>query len=376
MSITKVDVVIVGGGNIGTAAGYFLSKLGKKVIIIERDSIGAHASGFAYGSLNPLGGIGIPGPILPLAIEAMKLHEYMHQLLIAETGIDTQFNKKPNLTLAFNEEEEVNLKERFSWQQAQQDYRVKWLQHEDLKSIDSRISNQALGGVLIEGTAEVDSYRLVLALTQAAEKQGVEYKLDQVIGLKTKLSKVTGVITKTSEFECEQVLLATGPWGGETSKWLNIEIPVGPLKGQIIRLQAPDPRLEFTIGWSGNYATTKSDGLLWAGTTEEEAGFNDSLTTEARDSIMKALLTMMPDMESAKLITQTACLRPVSSDGLLLLGQIPSWEGIYAANGAGRKGILLGLLMAKIVTDLMLDIPIDLPINPFRVDRFTDLTTN
>ena len=60
----------------------------------------------------------------------MKLHEYMHQLLIAETGIDTQFNKKPNLTLAFNEEEEVNLKERFSWQQAQQDYRVKWLQHE------------------------------------------------------------------------------------------------------------------------------------------------------------------------------------------------------------------------------------------------------
>ena len=376
MSITKVDVVIVGGGNIGTAAGYFLSKLGKKVIIIERDSIGAHASGFAYGSLSPLGGIGIPGPILPLAIEAMKLHESMYQLLMAETGIDTQFHKKPNLTLAFNDEEEIHLKGRFSWQQAQQGYQVRWLKHEDLKSIDPRISNEALGGVFTEGTAEVDSYRLVLALTQAAEKQGVEYRLDEVIGLKTKASKVTGVITKTSEFDCEQVLLATGPWGGKASKWLNIKIPVDPLKGQIIRLQAPGPRLEFTMGWSGNYATTKPDGLLWAGTTEEESGFNESLTTDARDSIMKALLTMMPSMESASLVTQTACLRPVSSDGLLLLGQIPSWEGIYLANGAGRKGILLGLIMAKIVADLMLGVKVDLPIQPFRIDRFIDLTSN
>jgi glycine/D-amino acid oxidase-like deaminating enzyme len=303
----------------------------------------------------------------------MKLHEYMYQLLMTETGIDTQFRKKPNLTLAFNEEEKMHLKGRLSWQQAQQGYQVKWLNHEDLKSIDSRISNQALGGVFTEGTAEVDSYRLVLALTQAAEKQGVEYRLDEVIGLKTKASKVTGVITKTAEFECEQVLFATGPWGSKVSKWLNITIPVRPLKGQIIKLQAPGPRLEFTMGWSGNYATTKPDGLLWAGTTEEEVGFDDSLTTHARNSIMKALLTMLPSMESASLVTQTACLRPVSSDGLLLLGQIPSWEGVYIANGAGRKGILLGLIMAKIIANLMLGVQVDVPIEPFRIDRFTNL---
>ena len=124
------------------------------------------------------------------------------------------------------------------------------------------------------------------------------------------------------------------------------------------------------LGWAGNYATTKPDGLLWAGTTEEEVGFDESLTTDARDHIMNALLTMIPSMDEAQLVTQTACLRPVSKDELLMLGEAPGWKGVYVATGAGRKGILLGPLMAQIIVDMILGKSISVPIEPFEVERF------
>jgi len=65
----------------------------------------------------------------------------------------------------------------------------------------------------------------------------------------------------------------------------------------------------------GNYATTKTDGLLWAGTTEEEAGFDEETTLAARDEIGAALVRMLPAMADAQIAHQTACLRPLASDG-------------------------------------------------------------
>src|SRR5262249_31905692 len=85
---------------------------------------------------------------------------------------------------------------------------------------------------------------------------------------------------------------AAGRGGAEASDWIGVPIDVRPLKGQIIRLQAPGPPVVCSVGWGHNYATTKTDGLLWAGTTEEEAGFDEESTPAARDEIGAALLKM------------------------------------------------------------------------------------
>src|SRR5258707_13785959 len=68
------DVVIVGGGIVGMATAYYLAKGGVPSIVIERDAIGSHASGFAYGGLSPLGGFGIPGPLAEIPQDGMRLH--------------------------------------------------------------------------------------------------------------------------------------------------------------------------------------------------------------------------------------------------------------------------------------------------------------
>ena len=161
-----------------------------------------------------------------------------------------------------------------------------------------------------------------------------------------------------------------GPWSAEASSWASLDIPIRPLKGQILRLRAPGAPFDCSVGWAGNYANTKMDGLLWTGTTEEEAGFDENPTAAGRDQIMASLLKMIPSLLDAELVQHTACLRPLSVDGIPILGAVPGMEGAYVATGAGRKGILLGPGMAKALTDLIVKGAAEITIEPFSPARF------
>ena len=93
---------------------------------------------------------------------------------------------------------------------------------------------------------------------------------------------------------------------------------------------------------------------MWAGTTEEAAGVDEESTDAARDEIGAALLRMLPAMADAQVAQQTACLRPVASDGLLVLGCVPGLDHAYVATGGARKGILYGSAMGQAIADLVL----------------------
>ena len=99
----------------------------------------------------------------------------------------------------------------------------------------------------------------------------------------------------------------------------------------------------------GHYIARKPDGLVWGGSTEEDAGFDDRPSASARDSIMAGILALAPGLEAAEIVQHTACLRPVSVDDMPIVGALPGYEGLFAANGAGKKGILLSPVMGRMV---------------------------
>ena len=127
MSQTSSDVVIVGGGIAGMTTAYYLAKSGARSIVIERDAIGSHASGFAYGGLSPLSGFGIPGPLADIAQDGMRLHGELSKRLLEETGIDVDFRLRSSLALAFTEADVRRLQAAMPWQQQQPGYTVRWL---------------------------------------------------------------------------------------------------------------------------------------------------------------------------------------------------------------------------------------------------------
>ncbi len=363
-------VVIVGGGIAGVVTAYYLARAGVASVVVERDAIGSHASGFAYGGLSPVTGAGIPGPLAEVAQAGMHLHRELAEHVVAETGIDIDFRVRPSLALAFTEAEARRLQAALPWQQQQSGYTARWLDGAEARRVEPRVSEEAIGAVAIDGTADVEPYRLVLALTRAAEQLGASVRHGRITGLRREGARVTHVILERGEIACDTVVLALGPWSAEASSWLDLPIEVRPLKGQILRLQAPGPPVPCSVGWGHHYATTKPDGLLWAGTTEEEAGFDEETTREARDEIGAALVKMLPVMADAHVVHQTACLRPVAGDGLLLLGRVPGFDSVYMATGAGRKGILLGPAMGRAVADLILTGKAALALEAFSPARF------
>jgi glycine/D-amino acid oxidase-like deaminating enzyme len=369
--VERRDVVIVGGGIAGIATAYYLAKAGITSTVIERDGLASHASGFAYGGLS--GGIpNGPEPNQPIIQKSMRLFRELARDLPGQTEVDIQYQQRPALKIALNADEAADVQKYLAWQQAQPDYKVEWIGAEDVLKLEPRVNPEVVGALHIEGGSDVEPYRLTLALAEAAEKMGVTIRTGNVVGLHHHGSQVRGIALDGEEVAADRVVLAMGPWSGAITEWTGVNVPVRPLKGQIIRLQASGAPYAYSIGHHKNYAMTKpADNFVWCGTTEEEEGFDESKTTESRDNIIESTLLMLPSLADADLALQTACLRPVTPDNVLMLGGMPGIDGLYLATGGGRQGIMMGPAMGKTIADLIATGATDIDMSTYDTGRFT-----
>ena len=348
------DVVIVGAGVVGASAAYYLAKAGAKVTILDKDPVGEHASGLALGGLGPLSGAGVPDPIGGLCVESWRLHLELSQELPEESGQDYEFQTDTSVAVAFNEEEANVLKEQIPWQASQDGFKVEWVEREDVLAIEPRLASTVVGGVVKEPSGMLNTYKFNHALVAGALRHGATLTMEKVSGLLFDGSRVGGVsLEEGGSVHCDRVIIAMGPWSNDASAWLDFTLPISPLKGQILRLRSEGPPVPH-INWNGSYVVSKPDGLVWVGTTEEKAGFDDTPTAAGRQTIVRSVVNVLPHLARADIVKQTACLRPVSPDGLPVLGRIPGKPGVIVASGTGRKGILMGPAMGKAAADLVL----------------------
>ena len=371
MTTGSRDVVIVGGGIVACLSGYLLGRRGYKVTILEADSLGSHASGFAFGGLDPLTGIGLPEPLLDFSLWCFGRHRSLARELHEATGIDVGFELRDRLNLAFNNEETKVLKDQIEWMKDVGGFTVEWVNNAEARRLDPQVSGEITGALYQRSPGALEPYRFILAALRAAERYGVEMLQRRAIGLTSDGDRVTGVTLESGTIDAGIVVLAMGPWTGLASEWCGVDIPVTPLKGQILRLRTLHDPLKMAVNYAHSYVATKSDGLIWAGTTEEETGFDDSLNSAARDSIMADFLKMIPGMTDAELLQQTACLRPLSADGLPIVDKVTGWENLYVSTGAGRKGILWSTGMAHALFEMIDEGAVDvIGAEHLKLDRF------
>ncbi len=342
-------MIIIGGGIAGCSAAYFLTQTGHTVTLIEKDSIAAHASGYAFGVLLPRLMDDRSNPVDALTGHSLDLHRQIATELAAE-GEDLR-RQKASVLLALNETDAEQYRSLYrSGSSFIGD--VRWLEYGELSHIEPRISPKIPGGVYLGDSAEISPDQYTNALWRAAERRGSNLVSAEVESVSSTGSQSVTVQADGQEYSAGRVIVAAGPWSARLLENVGMAVPVEPLKGQIVRLKAPGPEMRVSLWWGGDYAGSKPDGLLWCGTTEERVGFDEKPTDNARYGILSSANGVLPFLKNAEVVQQTACLRPVTVDGLPLIGSIPGDDSIIVATGGGRNGIVLGPALGRVAADL------------------------
>ena len=364
------DVAVIGGGIAGCAAAYYLAHEGLDVSVIDHQGVGNAASGYALGLLNPLSGALIPGGLAAFALEAFHEHRRIWPRLREESSIDFQGRMVPHLETVLDESDMPALREEMERWEVTEGFSAQWVEGRDVASLDGRLSNEIAGAVLLESLGIVDSRLLTRALMDAAAQVGASVIEERAIGIDWQDERAVRVVTNEGGFSCSAVVIASGAWTGQIREWTGLDVPVTPLKGQIVRLEGLRPPLEYHVAGPGA-AVQKADGKLWIAATEEEAGFALDLTDEARERLIENAARVLPCVRQARLLEQTACLRPKTPDALPIIGKAPGRENVYVTTGAGKKGIMLAPAMGKAIADLIVRGETSLSLDGFGPERFT-----
>ena len=368
------DVLIIGGGVIGCAAAYFLAAdHGVRALVIERDGVGRHASGGAAGELSVVGRSQLDAtmthgdPFTALCVEGARLHREFGPALREESGVDYGLADTLILRPSLTRQEAEDAQGQLEIQRAL-GLEAEWLEPLELEALGAWLTRDLYGAILT-GEAQLETAPFARALAQAAVRRGAQIVIDEVLGLETSGGRVTRVVGRSGGYGGERVVIAAGPWSACLGASIGLHVPVRPVRGQVLHLQQPSQPQRYGVFHRTGYALPKSDGVVYIGTTEEEAGFEVETTAEAREFILNAVARFAPDAARLPVINATACLRPVSGDGLPLMGAVPGWDGLFLATGHGRKGILLSLVTGKAMADLIVRGRSEIGVDAFALSR-------
>ena len=381
----KFDVVVIGAGVIGCSVAYYLAREGIKVALLERESFGSGSSAHATGFISLLGTEFTPGPSFQFGLESYREFPSLVAELEDSTGMDLLYQRRPSLRLALEESEEQLIKDLMTWQQEY--VAMRWISSDDVHELEPRLTPSLIGAVYEDESAQLDSYRLNLALAAGAEKKGTQTINRNVTGLLSEKNRITGVQTEQGDISCGAVVVAAGLWSPPFQRDLDFPIPVGALKGERLLLKYDGDPLQVLISSpKRGHMISRLDGFLSVGSTGGRDYDQDQLyqgadmdrvpTETARVEIMQRAIDVFPDLENAALFEQLAGSRPLSPDRIPIIGPVPGKEGVVLATGHTTKGIHLGPSTAKAVTQYIQggckQVPSSMEL--FLPDRFAGMT--
>ena len=156
--------------------------------------------------------------------------------------------------------------------------------------------------------------------------------------------------TKNAVVPAGAYIITGGAWSRNLGLTFGVHFPVHPLRGQMAALGPLRPiPFQHTLYARSGYLVPRADGRVIAGATEELTGFDAQTTAAGISSMLAMAATLVPALAAAPQQSAWAGLRPVSADGLPLLGGVPGWDNVHVATGHGRNGILLTPLTGRLL---------------------------
>jgi glycine/D-amino acid oxidase-like deaminating enzyme len=343
-----MHVAICGGGVVGAAAAYELSRRGADVTLIERWKIGGSASGKSGGFLARDWCDGTP--VAEMAHRSFDLHEAWADQL----GNSYGYRKIDTYSAVID----AHAQQAAQTAAGMADWLAPKARH-----------RRQLGNA--STTAQLDPEAFTKTLAEAAVRQGATLVMDAVAGLDIEegSSTVSGVMLERGRhIAAEAVIMALGPWSLLASQWLPLP-PVYGLKGYSIIFKPEKPIPPEAVfaeirGDDGEVHTpeivSRADGTVYVCglPSTDNLPVDPSQVMPEKvgiDRLREIAIQAVPQLKLAPIVAEQACFRPVTADGMPLIGPIGDYANAYVATGHSVWGMLNATGTAEALAQLLLD---------------------
>lgn len=411
-------VTIIGGGVIGLCSAYYLQKEGYEITVIERGDI---TDGCSFGNMGYMS----PSHFIPLASPGIIAEGIKHMI-----SPSSPFYIKPRLnwplmqwgyhfwkncnskTIAknaphlvdllqmsrglinemrteigdvFDMEEigclmmckkEKTLDHEFHLADEAEKFglKVERLKKDDVQKLEPDVELNVAGAVLFKDDCHYNPGKMMIALKNYLEKNGVHFKLNTTVtGFEKSNNKITSVITDKGKFDCEQIVLSTGSWLPVVSKMMGIKLLLQPGKGYSYTYEHVEKNIKYpAILVDGRCAITPWGHQLRIGGTMEISGINNRILVKRMQGIYDSATSFYPglkiDFPPADKIWNG--LRPVTPDGLPYIGKTSNFGNVIIAGGHAMLGISEGTGTGKLITEMVSGKNTSVEMQAFGLNRF------
>ncbi len=337
-------VLILGGGLMGLAVAHQLARRGIPVTVLSRRR--SEAAGFVAAGMLAPHAEGLEGALLQLGqISLRRIPSWVAQIE-ADSGLPCGL-RSTGIVVPFQSANERDAYPTATFGEH--------LDREQLAQELPGIHSAWSAGLLFAQDGQIDNRRqLMRALESACVDRGVQFQEGvEVLELIHEQGVLSGIRARDSEgglisLPCRQTVLCSGAWSAR----LLPELPVFPVKGQMLSLQTPRGALRRVIFGPGIYMVPREDGLVVVGATSEpEAGFSEGLTPQGQTRLKEGIAELLPEAIHWPPMERWWGFRPCTPDEGPLLGPSPI-EGLLLACGHHRNGVLMASATSELIADI------------------------
>jgi glycine oxidase len=364
-------VLILGGGLIGLAIAHQCARRGQAVTVLSRRR--SEAAGFVAAGMLAPHAEGLSGEQLALGQASLARIPAWVEQIEADSGLACGL-RPCGIVVPFATAAERDAYPTAAWGEA--------LDRSGLEREVAGIGPRWQAGLQFAQDGQIDNRRrLMRALERACAGLGVTFEEGtEVLGLERAASgALEGVRLLRADgeelsLEAGRAVLACGAWSAR----LLPQLPVFPVKGQMLSLQGPRQALQRVIFGPGTYLVGREDGLLVVGATSEpEAGFSEGLTPAGQRQLEVGVAALLPEACQWPPMERWWGFRPCTPDEGPVLGESPV-PGLWLATGHHRNGVLLAAITAELLAAQLLGQPLPAAeaalLAAFRWDRFQPST--
>jgi glycine oxidase len=350
-----MEVVVIGGGLAGASAALALAERGAAVNLLDAERPGSAATGASAGMLAPQYESAGTGPLYRALVQSRAAYPAFCSRIEELTGSGIGLRWAGMLVANTDLAEHDAAAAMLAWQHAE-GQRGSVVDVPEAQRLQPGIATDVHSWLWLPDEGQVDAQQLAGLLSDALTAAGVRVLSGRrVVEVRSAGGRVQGVELEDGRvLTADAVLLAAGAWSASV-RGLPRRVHVRPVRGHILRLAAGAAPIERLVtSHAARYLVPRNDGTLLAGSTMDETGFDRSIDDASLRSIHDSAARLVPALAAARRVEHWADLRPISADGLPVIGADPELPGLFYATGYGRNGILLAPLAGGTVANMML----------------------